>query len=155
ARPGGSPDDRSTRGEATAGEPGTEQGDAPRPDWLIRPAQGAPSARRSPLAARPPGARTGVHAAAVTGPMTRGVALRLRFLGSSPRVLVKGEERAPGQVNYLRGNQPAQWHTELPRYQEVVYHDLWPGVDLRLYEQASALKYEFRVRPGGRLSEIR
>ena len=84
-----------------------------------------------------------------------GVALALRFLGSNPRVVVEGEERAPGDANYLRGNEPAQWHTAVPRYEQVVYRELWPGVDLRLHQQAGSLKYEFRVRAGARPDDIR
>jgi hypothetical protein len=86
---------------------------------------------------------------------TRGLALALRFLGSNPGVVVEGEERAPGEVNYLRGKDAAGWQTNLPRYGQIVYRDLWPGVDLRLHDQAGALKYEFRVRPGARPADIR
>ena len=69
--------------------------------------------------------------------------------------MLEGEERAPGEVNYLRGNDPARWQTELRRYGQVVYRDLWPGVDLRLRDQAGALKDEFQVRPGARPADIR
>jgi hypothetical protein len=86
---------------------------------------------------------------------TNGVALALRFLGSNPKVVLEGEERAAGEVNYFRGNQPAQWHTAVPRYRQIVYRELWPGVDLRLHQQAGTLKYEFRVRPGARPADIR
>jgi hypothetical protein len=85
---------------------------------------------------------------------TRGLALALRFLGSNARA-VDGEQRAPGEVNYIRGNDPAGWQTQLPRYGQIVYRELWNGIDLRLREQAGALKYEFRVRPGARPADIR
>jgi len=86
---------------------------------------------------------------------TRGLALALRFVGSNPGVVVEGEERAPGEVNYLRGKDAAGWQTNLRRYGQIVYRDLWPGVDLRLHDRAGALKYEFRVRPGARPADIR
>ncbi len=100
---------------------------------------------RSPQAAGSPG----------NAPEVDGVALALQFIGSSPRVALEGEERASGEVNYLRGNEPAQWHTGVPRYAQVVYRELWPGVDLRLHQQAGSLKYEFRVRAGARPADIR
>ena len=68
---------------------------------------------------------------------------------------MEGEGRAPGEVNYLRGNDPERWQTELPGYTSVVYRDLWPGVDIVLQGQDGQLKYEFRVRPGARPSDIR
>ncbi len=83
-----------------------------------------------------------------------GITLALQFMGANPRAALEGEERAPGEVNYLRGNDPARWHTQLPHYAQVVYRELWPGVDLMLRGQRGELKYEFRVRPGARLTDI-
>src|SRR2546421_1186526 len=83
------------------------------------------------------------------------LALALRFIGRNPLSVPEGAVRTPGSVNYLRGADPAKWRTRLARYRDVVYRDLWPGIDLRLHERAGVLKYEFRVRPGGRVSNIR
>jgi Beta-propeller repeat len=88
-------------------------------------------------------------------PVTGGLALALRFPGSSPRRVLEGEERAPGEVNYFLGKDPAGWRTGIPRYAQIAYRDLWPGVELRLREQTGTLKYEFRVRAGARLEDIR
>jgi len=66
-----------------------------------------------------------------------------------------GGKRAPGEVNYFRGSDPARWQTNLSRYGQVLYRDLWPGVDMALTGQGGELKYEFRVRPGARLANIR
>jgi len=88
-------------------------------------------------------------------PAADGVALALRFLGGNPKVVLEGEERAPGAINYLKGNDPTAWQTDLPRYTQVVYRELWPGVDLSLRQLDGSLKYEFRVRPGARPADIR
>ena len=62
---------------------------------------------------------------------------------------VRGAVRAPGDVNYLRGARSRPRGGRGSRaIGEVVYRELWPGIDLRLHEQAGVLKYEFRVRPG-------
>jgi Beta-propeller repeat len=81
--------------------------------------------------------------------------LRLRFPGASPNRLIAGDQRAPGDANYFRGDDPAEWRTAVPRYAQVVYRDLWPGIDLRLHDQQGTLKYEFHVKPGARPSDIR
>jgi hypothetical protein len=77
------------------------------------------------------------------------------ILGANPRVVLAGERRAAGHVNYFRGSDPTRWRARLPRYSQVVYRELWPGVDLRLRGQSGTLKYEFRVRPRARVSDIR
>lgn len=101
------------------------------------------------------GRALGFSSAVGEAPSTHGAALGLQFLGGNPDVVVEGEERASGEVNYFRGNDPARWQTELPSYTSVVYRELWPGVDMMLHGQDGQLKYEFRVRPGARLADIR
>ena len=83
------------------------------------------------------------------------LALALRFRNHSPDVTVTGTNRMPGTVNYLGGKTPARSQTGLSRYGQIAYHDLWPNIDLLLRESAGVLKYEFHVRPGGRVSDIR
>ena len=85
----------------------------------------------------------------------RGVALALRFLGSNRNVAIRGERPGPARVNYLLGNDPAKWHTGLRTYERVVYRNLWPGVDMVFAGQNGELKYEFLVRPGARVRDIR
>ncbi|MEA3214838.1 MAG: hypothetical protein QOJ19_994 [Acidimicrobiia bacterium] len=101
--------------------------------------------------ARPPAANT-------TGsgeqPTREELALALKFLGGNPNVEPKGTDRAPGVINDLRGSDPSQWRTDIPQYRDVVYSDLWPGIDLRLREQSGVLKYEFHVAPGASPSDI-
>ena len=84
-----------------------------------------------------------------------GVALALRFLGANRNVAIRGERPAPGRVNYLLGNDPSKWHTGLRTYERVVYRNLWPGVDMVFAGQGGKLKYEFLVRPGARVRDIR
>ena len=83
------------------------------------------------------------------------LALNLRFVGARHGAAPEGVERVAGAVNYLHGNDPAGWQTELPRYGQIVYRELWPGVDLQLRDVAGTLKYEFRVRPGASPAHIR
>jgi hypothetical protein len=82
------------------------------------------------------------------------IALALQFINRNPQVEPQGAERAAGVVNDLRGSDPSQWHTQLAQYRDVVYRDLWPGIDLRLRGQSGVLKYEFHVRPGASPADI-
>jgi hypothetical protein len=85
----------------------------------------------------------------------KGSVLRLSFLGANPTPTIEGRQSGTGRVNYLLGNDPATWHTNLPTYGQVVYRDLWPGVDMAFRGAAGKLKYEFVVQPGARVADIR
>ena len=86
---------------------------------------------------------------------TKAVTLRLTFLGANPKTTIKGRRLGVGKVNYLLGSDPARWHTGLPTYGQVVYRDLWPGVDMVFRGAAGRLKYEFLLRPGAKVGQIR
>jgi hypothetical protein len=85
----------------------------------------------------------------------KAVTLRLAFLGANPATTVRGRRLGAGKVNYLLGRDPARWHTGLPTYGQVVYRDLWPGVDMVFGGAAGRLKYEFLLRPGAEVQHIR
>ncbi len=89
------------------------------------------------------------------GKPARHLALALRFLDRSPQTKVTAVKKLPGSVNYLAGRNHADNRIGLARYRDIVYRNLWPQIDLRLHERAGVLKYEFHVRPGGRVSDIR
>ncbi len=80
--------------------------------------------------------------------------LRMRFVGAEATPPL-GAAKTEARVNYFVGNDPARWRTDIPTYGEVVYHDLYPGIELRYAGQSGALKYTFVVQPGADVSQIR
>jgi hypothetical protein len=80
--------------------------------------------------------------------------VKLDFIGANPLVRPKGGEPTGAIVSYFRGS-PDRWKTGLPTFSRIVYHNLWPGIDLAYSGTASRLKYEFLVRSGADPSLIR
>ena len=76
------------------------------------------------------------------------------FLGSSEQAKLETKELQPGVHNYLTGSDPAKWQTEVRGFLEVVYHDVWPGIDLRLYGKGPDLEQEFIVNPGAEATQV-
>jgi hypothetical protein len=72
----------------------------------------------------------------------RGCAVFVRFEGANPSPVIEARSKLETQYNYFLGNDPSQWRTEVPAYTEVVYHDLWPGVDLVYRDDGGRLTYE-------------
>ncbi len=81
--------------------------------------------------------------------------LRLNLAGANDNPIVLCRETSQGRVNYFIGNNPAKWFTDISTYKEIVYSDIYPNIDLRLYGKAGALTYDFIVHPGGDVSNIR
>jgi len=78
---------------------------------------------------------------------------RLQFAGANPQVEVAGEKELPGKINYFIGSQ-SNWRANIPTFEEVVYRDLYPGIDLRFYFRGANLESTFAVRPGGDPADI-
>ncbi len=75
--------------------------------------------------------------------------LALRFEGASQPTLV-GEGRRPGEYNFFFGNDPRRWRSRVPAWAGVLYRGLYPGVDLRVREEAGRLEYDVERCHGGR-----
>jgi len=71
------------------------------------------------------------------------------FVGANKNGIVTGEQRLPYNNNYFIGNNPEQWYTDVPNYQEVVYKGIYPGIDLQYHFIENTLKYDFIVYSGG------
>jgi hypothetical protein len=71
--------------------------------------------------------------------------------GATPEAV----EPQPGKVNYLIGNDPKQWRTDLNTYQAVLYREAYPGIDLKLYSRGRQLEYDVIVKAGADPNRVR
>ena len=58
-------------------------------------------------------------------------------------------------LNFYTAGMPVQGITEVHSYKTVTYQNIYPGIDLQLFASGNApFKYNFVVRPGGRISSV-
>ncbi len=76
------------------------------------------------------------------------VTVRMQFMGANPQAQIRGDAALSGQVNYLVGNDPAQWHTGVPTFAKVRVAELYPGINLVYYGNQQRLEYDFTIAPG-------
>jgi hypothetical protein len=67
---------------------------------------------------------------------------------------VEGANPLPGTYNYFQSSDRTKWRTNVRAYRKVVYRDVWPGIDVQVYDKNSDLEQEFVVRPGGDLRRV-
>lgn len=80
--------------------------------------------------------------------------VKMQFAGANPTE-IRGETPLPGTVNYIQGDNPTHWYTDLPTYQTIVYEQIYPGIDLTYDGVYGRLKGTFTVRPGADPGQIR
>lgn len=76
-----------------------------------------------------------------------GSPVSMRLVGGRPSRPF-GERELPGKVNYLIGNDPTGWHTNVPTYARVLAHEWRPGVDLVWYGGDHGLEFDLIVAAG-------
>jgi uncharacterized repeat protein (TIGR01451 family) len=80
--------------------------------------------------------------------------LRMTLIGAAQQSQIVGEAELPGKANYFIGNNPDQWHVNIPTFAKVSYHEVYPGVDLVYYGNCRQLEYDFVVKENGDPSRI-
>jgi len=74
------------------------------------------------------------------------VAPQWRLVGGKPVKPVGGEPFAHS-VSYFRGNDPADWHANVPAFRDLRYPEILDGVELRVESRAGGFEYTFHVQP--------
>ena len=74
--------------------------------------------------------------------------VRMKLAGANSAAEPTGDTQLPGRSNYFIGNDPAQWHRDIPQFARVRYSNVYPGIDLVYYGNRGRLEYDFEVAPG-------
>lgn len=82
-------------------------------------------------------------------------AYKMNFLGASPEPLIMPAGKLSTYYNYFLGNDSSRWSADVALYTSVLYRELYPGIDLKIYGTGNDLKYEFTVDPEVDPSEIK
>jgi endonuclease/exonuclease/phosphatase family metal-dependent hydrolase len=59
------------------------------------------------------------------------------------------------KVNYYIGNNESKWQTSIQTSKAVLYKELYPYIDLKVYGIEKQIEYDFVVKPGGEVSDVR
>jgi hypothetical protein len=79
------------------------------------------------------------------GSGSSGNALTMPLIGANPSPQVTGVDPLPGADNYLIGNSPSHWQTNVPTYGAVEFQNIYPGVTLDYHGNQQQLEYDFIV----------
>lgn len=81
-------------------------------------------------------------------------AFELRFVNGNPWLQAEGYQPSETTFNYWIGDDPSKWVNNARTFEGVELREVYPGVNLKLYRNGTALKYDFVVTPGGRIGDI-
>lgn len=67
---------------------------------------------------------------------------------------LRAEKKGATVYNYIYGDDPGKWVSHVHAYQELVYENIYEGIDLRFYLDAGQLKYDFEIKKGAKARDI-
>jgi hypothetical protein len=85
----------------------------------------------------------------------RGVNLRLSFPGANPHPRLEPFNRLETRISYFIGNDPEEWHPDVPVWGGVRYVDLYPGVDLEVHSENGQIVQRVVADGAADLSAVR
>jgi len=81
-------------------------------------------------------------------------AYNINFIGASAKRSYKSTFRKKSVRNYFIGNDPSRWASNVGEFKQVVYDNIYNGIDFQTYGAGQNLKYDFIVQPGADVSSI-
>jgi len=81
--------------------------------------------------------------------------IQIEFVHARGDAKLEGDCLQSGTSNYLVGNDPSQWRTNVRHYSRVSVRGVYPGIDLALYFKDGAFEYDWIVAPGAEPARIR
>jgi gliding motility-associated-like protein len=82
-------------------------------------------------------------------------AYNVTFKNAHPNPLVAGNEKQSYYENYFIGNDAKKWAGNVGVYKNVVYNNLYTGIDVKAYSVANSFKYDILVQPNADISQLK
>jgi hypothetical protein len=73
---------------------------------------------------------------------------RMTFLGASPEPVIKPLQTSGYYVNIFRGDDSSDWRTNISASRSILYKDLYPGIDLKIYGKEREIEYDWVIEAG-------
>lgn len=87
--------------------------------------------------------------------MVRGHVFEAEFVGANHVEELIPNHQSSSYNNYFIGNDRSKWKGRVHSYQEIQYKNLYSGIDLKVYQQDDAIKYDYLVQPGVSPNQIK
>jgi hypothetical protein len=81
-------------------------------------------------------------------------AVRMQFVDANAQAQIRGDAEQSGKINYIIGNDPAQWRTGMAAFAQVRVEQLYPGISLIYYGNQQRLEYDFTIAPHANPEQI-
>ncbi len=80
---------------------------------------------------------------------------QVEFEGANLQSIAEGKQKQTPYHNYFTSPDPSKWRSEVPLYNEVLFTNFYPNIDLLLKSKDHLFEYDFIIHPGADVSQIK
>jgi len=85
----------------------------------------------------------------------RSHAFRVTYVGANASPQVETKQATHDYCNFFIGNDKSKWASGVKNFKEVIYKNMYPGIDLQVLGMQNSMKYNFIVAPAANAKEIK
>ncbi len=76
------------------------------------------------------------------------IVIKAAIVGGNSHPPVTGAEPMGALSNYMLGADQDNWYTQVPNFREVIYEQIYPGIDLKFKGRFGHMEYDFLIAAG-------
>ncbi len=81
--------------------------------------------------------------------------IKLHFNHSNAQTIMEGREKQNSSISFIKGKDAEKWKSKIVCYQQIVFHDLYPQIDLIVTGlKENKIELQWLVNPGGNPNDI-
>ena len=81
--------------------------------------------------------------------------VQVEFKGANRNANFQTKKYGKEVYNYYLDEDPSNWATGCRAFEEVIYSDLYPGINLRMYSQNNLMKYDLVLQKGADAAQVK
>ncbi len=83
-----------------------------------------------------------------------GHAYKMNFLKSNKNTEIISSQKTIDYNNYYIGKDPSKWASNVPKYKQVKYQNIYDNIDIKFYLESQKMKYDIIVKPGADYRDV-
>ncbi len=81
-------------------------------------------------------------------------AIKVKFIAALANAVARPGKKTDAYNNYFIGSDKSKWQSGCNIFEEVVYKNIYPNIDVRYYSHAGSIKYDFVLHAGADANAI-
>lgn len=79
---------------------------------------------------------------------------KLTFLNANKNLRIIPDDKTNHTVNFFLGSRQKDWKTDISTTKSVIYKNIYPGIDVKIYGNSNQIEYDYIIKPGAKVSDI-